>query len=127
MTDCCSGVCVAKVGSTVVVLARVAGIDGVNITQSSLHASNGLQWRLVEEDGTEIQAWADLTVSDAIFNTLQTFSFPSGGTFSYNFKHVIASTFFETGNISYEVQYKFKDTQSYYYTSRVTVPVEGLL
>ena len=102
--------------SVAVFLVRIAGVDGVNLTQASLTA---VSYAVFDPDGQEILS-GDLVIADVIFDTLQTGDprwercCPSDVE-GFNFRHVMPATAFPTGGATNRVEYKFTDTNGYVY------------
>lgn len=60
-------------------------------------------YKLDTREAVAAYTGASVTVSDAVFNSLQPWEWDALG---YNFKHVVPPTAFATGNAWYDVDYK---------------------
>lgn len=99
-------------GATPILLARVVGMAGANITQASL---NSLAYMVVKDVAgviTTVIAETSLTIADIIFDTLQTDAIWTKDSTGYNFKHQLAATDIPDPSTKYRVQHKLVDTNS---------------
>ena len=100
-------------------MACIKGQNAVAITQSSLTA---MTFRVFQydsrdeaendENGTEIGAVATLTVSDVVFNSLQTDNDWDATTTGYNLKHVVPAARFPSGGKWIAIEYLFDPSTS---------------
>lgn len=98
--------------SSFVVLANVKGSDGDSVAQadvSTIVVSGGDLSGATPNTATYT---ASLTVSDVVFNAMQTDSRWSVDSVGYNFAHTVPSTFAATGGHVYWLEYKFTATDS---------------
>ena len=106
--------CTVAKNGTATLLARVVGYDGANITQSDISSATYAVWLLDEQDADSRTAVTGhgvtaLTVSDIIYNTLQTDSIWTKDSTGYNFKHTVpisTNQAFAMAGREYLVEYK---------------------
>lgn len=94
-------------GGDAINMARVTGADAANITQASLTT---IDWAVYKTDGTVVSASASLTVSNVIFDTLQTDSRWTEDSTGYNFRHTVPAATLADGDTVYRVEYKMTAT-----------------
>lgn len=106
-----TGVVFEECGATF--LARIKGNAATNITQASL---TGITCKVYERDGDgtsddpytyELAATVTVTVSDVVFDTLQTGGHWTKDSTGYNFKHAMPGSSFPDGDTYYQVEYVF--------------------
>jgi len=98
------GVVVEDGGATV--LARVVGNAGVAVTQASI---SDITYTEFKQDTTvDLAQNSPLTVSDVIFDILQTDAIWTIDSIGYNFKHPLVAAEFPDGPEIYIVQFKFE-------------------
>ncbi len=92
----------------IALMARVIGSDGSNITQSSVTAVTYAVYELDEygDKVKEITAPAGLTVSDVVFNSLQTNAHWDADSTGYNFRHDLPAASLPEAK-TYQVEYRF--------------------
>ncbi len=97
-------------GNSLVVLARIVGLNQVAITQASLSGTIG---RTVANVNTKLAGDATaLVVADTVFNSLQTdYGWDQDST-GYNFRDIISGANFPLGDVPYQIQYAATDTSS---------------
>lgn len=97
-------------GTSLKVMARLVDIDGDYVTQAGIAS---ISYRVVEDGTDEIIEPTALTVSDVIFDTLQTndSSWTVDAT-GYNFKCVLPPATFPTGGVTNYIPITFTDTSS---------------
>lgn len=92
------------------ILARVTGNAGAAITQASL---TSITCKVFDLDGTTPDTaitTPTITVSTAVYDTLQTDARWTVDSTGYNFIDALAATNFPTGDHLYRVEYKFTPT-----------------
>lgn len=93
------------------VMARVIGNAGTAITQASL---TSIHYSLFDTNGatpeTAVVAGTSLTVSDVVFDTLQTDARWTQDATGYNFRHTIAASVLAAPAHLYRAEYKFTPT-----------------
>lgn len=102
-------------GSSPVNMARVVGYDNANINQASVSELHYMVTQLVDGVETEVAPSTELTVTDVIFDTLQTGNGWTEDTTGYNFRHQLAATDLPDGGVVYTVTYRFEDTSGKHY------------
>lgn len=86
-------------------LARVQGWNAADIVQSDI---SSIQYAVTDRtSGAAVISPTALTVSDVVFNTLQTDARWSVDAEGYNFRHTIPATALPTGDHVFRVEYKF--------------------
>lgn len=90
-------------------LARVVGNNAANITQATINGITYKVFDLTEIPGKLITS-GTLTVSDVVFDTLQTDSRWTKDSTGYNFRHNMPPSAFPEGNRQYQVEYLFDPT-----------------
>lgn len=89
-----------------VFMARVKGIDGNYILQADLSSITYAVFNMTT--GSAVAVINDtVTISTAVFDTLQTDGIWTWDTTGYNFLHVMPATAFPTGGNVYAVEYTF--------------------
>ena len=102
--------------NAVTCLARIVGNDGTNITQASLTGISCAVYGLGSANPDVAVATPTVTVSVAVFDTLQTNVIWTTDTTGYNFKHTVAAGAdsdtepFALGNRPYRIEYLFDPT-----------------
>ena len=98
------------VDNSVVILSRVSDLTGVDITRASLTA---LTWKLTRVSNSAIVVnETALTINSQVYDTLQTFTYPDGSTFQYNFTFTVNGTYLSVADESYIARFKFVDSLS---------------
>lgn len=90
--------------SDVFLMARIAGEDGAYITQASITSITCYIQNL--NTGTAPTP-PSITVSDVVFDALQTDAIWTADSTGYNFKVQVADTFFAEGDTKYLVEFRF--------------------
>jgi hypothetical protein len=90
--------------SVAYVMARVVGEDGSNITQASI---NAIACEVLKKDDGTTVATPSITVSDVVFDTLQTDGRWTEDATGYNFRHALVVASFPDPDTTYRVQYVF--------------------
>lgn len=94
-------------GSTPVILARVQGIAGTNVTQASLST---LKYHVRNSSDVEVIASTALTIASIIFDAVQTDSGWDEDATGFNFKHQLGAASLPEAAEIYTVVYQFVDT-----------------
>lgn len=85
-------------------MARVLANDATNAQQADI---SSITYKVFDIDNSNTEtATGTLTVSDVIFDTLQTDARWSVDTTGYNFRHEVPATAFPTGGNRYQIEYK---------------------
>lgn len=87
-------------------MARVTGRDAANITQATISSITYKVFDIKDLPGSE-KTSGTLTVSDVVFNTLQTDNRWSKDSTGYNFRHEMPASTFADGDRFYQVEYLF--------------------
>lgn len=96
------------VGNSVVVLSRVSDLAGADITRASL---SSLTWKLTRlSDNVVTVTETSLTIATHVYDTLQTFTYPDGSTFQYNFTFTVNGSYLAVEDVNYLARFKFVDT-----------------
>ncbi len=90
-------------------MARVQGLDAVNITQASL-AVGGLTGKSIRMDDPTIIIGLTLVITTNIFDALQTDARWTVDALGYNFRHIVPASALSAGAKQYSVEYIFTDT-----------------
>jgi|TARA_Y100000310_G_scaffold89033_1_gene86157 hypothetical protein len=97
-------------GTTPKLMARVVGAAATNITQASVDSISKIV--VLNRDGSTVVAADDITVSEVVYNTLQTDATWTKDETGYNFAHALAITDIPDGDDVYVIQYQLTDTAS---------------
>jgi hypothetical protein len=92
-----------------IALARILGWDGSAIEQSEVTSITCAVTNITTGSPVSVIT-PSITVSDVIFDTLQTTALWTKDSTGFNFKHALPATAFPTGNNVYRVEYKFTPT-----------------
>ena len=88
-----------------IVLARIVGNDGSNITQASI---TSIAYLVYDTTSSAQVITGSVTVATSVFDTLQDDDrWPDSEATGYNFRHALPATAFPTGGHEYQVEYKF--------------------
>lgn len=104
-TDIIRGVIFEDGGATL--MARVLGQSGSAITQASLTAITCKIFDLNSATPDTAVATPTITISDVVFDTLQTDARWSFDVVGYCFRHSPSASTFSSGDHRYRVEYKF--------------------
>ena len=96
--------------SSVSLMFRVLGADAANITQASLSSITYAVYDLDATTPTSSVTTGTLTISDVVFDALQTDARWTVDDLGYNFRDDIAATVFSVGGHTYQVEHKFTAT-----------------
>lgn len=91
-------------------LARVVGNAGTAITQASLTAITAKVFDLDSTTPDTAVATPTVTISSAVFDTLQTDDRWDADDTGYNFKFEVAASAFSTGGRRYRIEFLFDPT-----------------
>jgi len=88
-------------------MARILGNDGNAITQASVSSISYVIHNITSDVAVTS---GSLTVSDVVFDTLQTDDRWTADDTGYNFGHAALASWFATPDVTYRVEYKFTPT-----------------
>ena len=86
-------------------MARIVGNDGVNIVQADVTSIYRIIYNAAT--GVVVQASTEITVANAVFDTLQTDARWSYDDTGYNFRDDAPAAQFASGSVVYRIEYKF--------------------
>ena len=90
--------------TAITLMARIVDANNDPITQAGI---SSISYAVHKVDGTEVVESTALTVSDVVFDTLQTDSIWDTDSTGYNFKHEPGAAAFPDGDTRYRVEYLF--------------------
>jgi len=100
-------------GVSPTVMARWRGSTGGNLKQANVTTIAYQVHDLhVSSTAGAVASSTGLTVSDVIFDTLQTDERWTKDTTGYNFRHTLGSTVFATGGHTYRVEYRLTESST---------------
>ena len=91
-------------------LARILGNDATPVIQAAVQSISVKVFDVDATDPDTAVYSANLTVSTAIYDTLQTDDRWTEDDTGYNFRHDMPASAFQTGDHNYRVEYKFTPT-----------------
>ncbi len=88
-------------------MARVEGTDGANIQQADVSSIAYSVYDITTLGSSSEATSGSLTVSDVVYDTLQTDNRWDRDTTGYNFRHDVAAATLAAGGKIYRAEYKF--------------------